>query len=54
MTDPDAARAGPIALGAGDPRVNRLRAVERRPAGGAFYPLGNRCRRLAETHGYDT
>ena len=33
-------------------QVNFLDKVERRDAGEAFYPVGVRCRSLAERYGY--
>ncbi|MDH3707697.1 MAG: sulfotransferase, partial [Acidimicrobiia bacterium] len=52
MADPYASDNGPVAAGAGDPGVNRRTSVESRPAGGAFYPLSERCLALARRYGY--
>jgi hypothetical protein len=52
MTDPYQNRSGRVASGAGDIYVNLLDRVEERTPVDAFYPLGERCRTLAERFGY--
>jgi hypothetical protein len=51
MANPYAA-PGATVMGAGDLHVNLLDKVEHRTPIDAFYPLGNRCRALAERYGY--
>lgn len=52
MENPYEHNSGPVALGAGDPRVNRMTEVEKREPSKPFYAIGAQCEELARRYEY--
>ena len=52
MENPYEHNAGPVALGAGDPQVNRMTEVEKREPSKPLYAVGAQCEELARGYGY--
>jgi len=52
MADPYGKGTGPVALGASDVHINHFERIEHRRPNKAFYPVGTRCKDLAQNFGY--